>query len=584
MFPFVSVLRAYDGVALRQDTLAGLTVALFTVPQAMAYALIAGFPPSIGIATAVAASVLGAAFGSSEFLVNGPTNAISVMLAANAAVFATHGDPIQMMILLTVLIGVMQVLGAIARVGSLVRFVSEPVLTGFTAGAGVYIVINQLPALMGLDKARIAHDLWGWTPPHNALFDLVRTVTSLRDTHLAALAIGLTTVGIVRALQAAEPRLNRKLPAPFVAIAAVTLGGWLLGLGEGAQPIKLVRDIEPLTRSLPELVIPTGTLQQAGALLGPALAIGILGAVEAIAIGKVLAAKAGHPFDASRQLLGEGVCNLGAAFVGGFASSGSFTRTAVNYDSGAVTRVSVILSGAFVLGIVFVAAPLANHVPIAALAGTLVHIGFRLVDASRIQTIATTTRGDRTVFAATFGAVLLAEHLEWALFLGVAASIWQALRRAGRYKLVVIEEREDGRLIERPDVKPRDVGEICMLNLQGEMFFAAAEVLERQLRDMLDDNTHFLVVRVSEAHNLDATMAEAIANVARDAESRGGALILCGVSASMYGTLERARALEHIGAENVFRHEDALLSSTRKALRRAHVLADKAFPHADVAT
>src|SRR5687768_12819839 len=165
LFPFVTTLRDYRRGDFRHDFIAGLTTALFAVPQGMAYALIAGFPPAAGVATSVVASILGAAFGSSEFLINGPTNAISVMLAGNAALFAAHGDPVAAIVLLTLMIGAAQLLAGLLRIGTLTRFVSEPVLTGFSAGAGVYIVINQLPAALGIEKKLIAADLWGFTPP-----------------------------------------------------------------------------------------------------------------------------------------------------------------------------------------------------------------------------------------------------------------------------------------------------------------------------------------------------------------------------------------------------------------------------------
>ncbi len=574
---FFGRFQAYGPATFRADFIAGITVALFTIPQAMAYALIAGFPPAVGILTAVVASIAGAVFGSSEFLVNGPTNAIAVMLAANAALFATHGDPVSTIVLLTVMIGVIQTVAAFLRAGGLTRLVSEPVLTGFTAGAGVYIVINQLPALLGIARSALPEGLFGADLPHNALFDLVRTGSALPVTNGVSLGVGLLTVVLVRGIQALEPRLGKRLPAPFLAIAAVTLGAYAFGLGEADQgdaKIRLVRDIEPLTRTLPPIVWPTATLPQVESLLTTALAIATLGAVEAIAIGKVLAARAGHPFDASRQLLGEGVCNLAAGLVGGFASSGSFSRTAVNYESGAVTRLSVIYSGVLVLALVLLGAPLANYIPIAALAGTLVHIGLKLVDVSRIRAMVASTSADRLVFFTTFGAVLAVSHLEWALFLGVAVAIYQALRRAGSFKLTVLEERPDGSFLERPGVHPREVGQIALLNLQGEMFFAGAETLEHRLCEMLDFNTSFLVVRVHEAYNLDATMADAIANVARVARARGGRLVLCGVQAGMYGTMERARVLDVIGRDNVFLHEDALLASTRRALAWTHGLAE----------
>lgn len=578
LVPFVRTLRGYRVGWLRHDLVAGLTVALFTIPQGMAYSLIAGFPPSAGIITSVAASILGAVFGSSEFLINGPTNAISVMIAANAALFAAQGDPLDAIVLLTLVIGVAQVVAGALKVGSFTRFVSEPVLTGFTAGAGLYIVVNQLPSLLGLGRSAIVPDLFGWVPPHNAVFDLARVLLSLDGLQPATLALGVGTFGLVRGLQRLEPVLKRRIPAPFIAVLVVTVVAWALDLGEPDSPhrVRVVRDIEPLTRALPGLRLPSVDLERASALLAPAFAIGLMGAVEAIAIGKSLAARAGHAFDASKQLIGEGLCNVGAACVGGFASSGSFSRTAVNYESGAITRVSCVASGVLVLLIVLLFAPAANYIPIAALAGTLVHIGLKLVDVGRLQVLYGATRGDRLVLLATFGTVLLTEHLELALFVGIAVSIFYALRRAEGFKLTVLQEADDGCFVEAPHLSPSETGDVTLLNLQGELFFAAAEVLQGELGRMLDENTRFLVLRVQEAYNMDATTAEALAHVAQQARQRGGRLILCGVRPGMYGTLERARMLHTIGLDSIFPAEHELLASTRKAVRYAHQLAGRA--------
>ncbi|HEX5660085.1 MAG TPA: SulP family inorganic anion transporter, partial [Polyangiales bacterium] len=227
LLPFLATFRGYGTAQLRPDLIAGVTVALFTVPQAMAYALIAGVPPAAGIATAVAASILGAAFGSSEFLINGPTNAISVMLAANAALFAAHGDPVSAVWSLTLLVAAVQLAAALLRVGRFTRFVSEPVLTGFTAGAGVYIVVNQLPAFLGIDKRAIAKTVWGVELPRCALTDLLQLSSSLGHTHLATLALSVLTFLMVRAVQNnLEPRLGRRLPAPFFAVVVTTLLTW----------------------------------------------------------------------------------------------------------------------------------------------------------------------------------------------------------------------------------------------------------------------------------------------------------------------------------------------------------------------
>lgn len=572
--PFVATLRGYRAEYLRMDLTAGLTVALFAIPQAMAYALIAGFPPSAGIATAIAASILGAAFGSSEFLINGPTNAISVMLAANVALFAAHGDPVQAIVMLTFVLGLAQLFAGVVRAGTLTRFVSEPVLTGFTAGAGLYIVINQLPAFLGIEKSQIARDLWGYEPPASALFDLFRVLRSLEAVHLATAGLALLTFVTVRVLQRLERRMGRRLPGPFVGVVLATLVVVVFGLDQpdAAQRVKVVRDIEPLTRDLPALRLPSFDLGALVSLAGPAFAIMLMGSVEAIAIGKSLAVRAGHRFDASKQLLGEGFCNLGAALVGGFASSGSFSRTAVNFEAGAVTRVSCILSGLLVLAIVFMFAPQANLIPIAALAGTLVHIGLKLVDVARLQAMYDTTTFDRIVMLVTFGSVLVVEHLENALFLGIAVSIYFALRRAEGFKLRVLSETQDGSLSEIDELESSNVPSVLLLNLQGELFFAAAEELQTGLLRVLDSGPRVIVLRVQEAYNVDATTAGAIAHVAEQARKRGSRLLLCGVRPGMYSTFERAGLLPKLGEDGLFLAERELLGSTRRAMSYADLL------------
>ena len=575
--PFGILARGYDARFARRDGIAALTVALFTVPQAMAYALIAGMPPVAGIWSAVVASILGAAFGSSEFLVNGPTNAMSVLLAANASRFAAGGNPVAMIVLVTATIGAIQLAAALLRLGRFTRFVSEAVLTGFTAGAGIYIAINQLPALLGLSKGTLVQTFAGWRPPSNVLFDFARVVLSLDRVNLVAFAVGGGTLLLVRVLQALERRVGRRIPAPFLAVMIVTTLAWALDLGDaaqGARKIAMVRDIEPLRRALPVLVWPALDRDSALAMLAPALAIGLLGSVEAIAIGKVLAARVGHPFDANRQLVGEGVCNLGAAVVGGFASSGSFTRSAVNFEAGAATRLSCIFSGLLVAAIVLAFAPAANYIPIAALAGTLVHIGLKLVNVSRLRMVLKTTMADRAALLTTFAGVLLVQHLQYALFAGIAVALAQALRRAEGFKLTLLEIASDGRLFEKPLLAAR-AGEVVAVALQGELFFAAAEILERRLRALLGDGARFVVLRLTHAYNLDATTAEALMQVARSARARGGRLVLSGVRPGLYGTLERAGALAELGVESVFRHEDELLASTRKAIAYAEQLAKR---------
>jgi len=574
------VLKGYTAEKGRRDFWAGLTVALFTIPQAMAYALIAGMPPSAGIATAVVASILGAVFGSSEFLINGPTNAISVMIASNVALLGGQGDPHRTIVLLTLMIGVGQLIASALRAGSLVRFISEPVLVGFTAGAGLYVAINQFPSALGLEKSSLVKELWGWKPPSIAALDLVRTALSVAQANWAAIAIAAVTFVLVRLLQRVEKRFKQRIPAPFLTVVAVSVAVWALGLGEpeqGLWKVKLVRDIEPVTRALPRILLPQTDISELWRLLPTAFAIGLLGAVEAIAISKALASRVGHRFSANAQLVGEGACNVGAALVGGFAASGSFTRTAVNFESGAVTRMSAILSGLLILGIVLLFAPLANYIPIAVLAGMLIHVGLKLVNVAKVKMIMESTPYDRRAVIYTFFAVLLLPDLAYALFFGVGLSVYGALRRAEGFKLLVLEDDGSGHLVERP-LEGYPIGDVVALDLQGELFFAAAEEVEQRLKALYAGGAKVIVLRLQQAYNMDVTCAEALSLVARNAREAGGRLVLSGVRPGMYGTLRRARAIEEIGPDAVFEHQPTLLGATRRAIEYAHELARTGKP------
>ena len=576
LLPLGATLRKYRWGYLRPDFAAGLTTALFTIPQSLAYALIAGFPPAAGVSTAVAAAVLGGAFGSSEFVIDGPTNAISVMVAANASLFAAQGDPVGAIILLTFMVGAFQFLAGLLRAGSLARFVSEPVLTGFTAGAGLYIVINQAPSFLGIDKAAIPATVFGFALPKAAIFDLVRLSFVLPTMAPTTLAIGAFTFFTIRGLQLLDRRFGVRMPSTFIAVvlATVIVAAFGLDAETGPHRVRVVADIQPLTRALPHLHLPHLDLQAMRKMALPVIAIGVMGAVESIAIGKVLAGRAGHPFHANRQLFGEGLANLGVGLVGGFASSGSFTRSAVNHEAGAVTRVSAVLSGVLALLIVVLLAPAANRIPIAALAGTLVHVGLRLVDVWRLRAMFSTTSGDRAVLVATFVGVLVVEHLEVALAVGVWLSLYFALRRAEGFKMRIMKFDAEGALREAPDGGFNEASDVTVLNLQGELFFAAADEVQSELLKLLNGTkARFVVLRLQEAYNMDATAAIALANVAREARSRGGRLVLCGVRPGMLGTLERSRVIDAIGSDAVFPHEGEMLASTRRATEFANSLA-----------
>jgi SulP family sulfate permease len=570
--PLARTLRGYRREFLRGDLTAALTVALFAIPQSMAYALVAGVSPVHGLYAAIVACILGAAFGSSNFLIDGPTNAISVMLAANLGLLAGGTDPVAVMLAITVITGAMQIAVGALKLGSITRFVSMPVLHGFTAGAGVYIVAGQLPAMFGFPAKPPPIVFGDVTLQSTCLTKILGTVLHIGETNPVALALALGTFGVIRGIRWYERRTGRRLPATLIGIAAATLVCELLGLSSpdmGDAKVKIVQDIQEITRSLPSLRMPDLMSVAPQRLLGPAAAIAVLGSIEAIAIARTLADRSGQDFDANQQLVGEGVANVGTGLFGGITSSGSFTRSAVNYEAGAKTRLAGVLCGLLVLVLLLLFAPLANRIPVAALAGSLLHVASILVDPRKIKTSMTTTRADRWGLLVTFVLVLVLSHLEQALLVGIAVSLGIVARRAERFELHRLTQGDDGELHESDWDGPRPDDQVLALDVRGELFFAVVNTFEQQLRPLTTGQIRFLILRLRNARNLDSTVCEGIHRLAQTMKANGGRLIFAGVPKGTEGTLRRAGVIDHLGEQILFPIEGRVYRSTRHAIEWA---------------
>src|SRR5262245_48429665 len=293
-------LGSYGVGLLRRDLVAGLTVAAVAVPQAMAYALIAGVPPEVGLYTAIVMTAMGSLFGSSSHLINGPTNAIAlVVFGAVAGLPLRPGDPdpLQAVFLLAVLVGLLQVLIALLKLGDLTRYVSESVILGFMAGAGVLVALGQLHNLLGLRQAGTGED--------HFLYRLWLTLTQQGPVNYVALGIGLTTLAGVYGLHRLNARLKVRLPELLLTLLLVSAAVWFFGLAPEGEHLRV-----EVPARLPALQVPAVNAGWIRHLGGGALAIALLGLLEAIAIAKAIAARTRERLDYNRQCLAEGLANL----------------------------------------------------------------------------------------------------------------------------------------------------------------------------------------------------------------------------------------------------------------------------------
>jgi SulP family sulfate permease len=554
----------YSWIFLRRDLIAGLTVATVAVPQAMAYALIAGLPPQYGLYTAIVLTALASIFGSSRYLINGPTNAISLVVFGTVAALTTSPDDparIQLVCLLAMLVGFIQIAIAVLKLGDLTRYVSEAVILGFMAGAGILIALNQVEPLLGLTPMGASRD--------HLLRRLWLTWTEGGPVNFVALGIGLGTLAIIFGLHQLSGRLKVRLPELLLALVVVSFLVWLL---HQASPQARIQRLE-IERRLPDFQLPTISADAVQQLWGGALAIALLGLIEALAIAKTLAARTGIPFDYNRQCLAEGLANLGAGMFQCMPGCGSLTRSSINYFAGAATRLSGLFSALAVTGMLLAFAPLAHHIPRPALAGVLLWTAWRIVDRQRLRFCLRATRYDAGLAIVTaLAAVFLS--IEFSILVGTFLSFLFFVPRAARLQgteLVVSPERV---IRERQPDDPHCT-KLVLFDLEGELFFGAAPELDNYLVDLLrrtEEGVRIVVLRLKRARNPDMVCLEHLQRFVRAMKHRQATVLLCGVRPALAETLSNLRFHHWLPPDCVFLEDSAVGSSTLAAVRRAYEL------------
>jgi SulP family sulfate permease len=555
--------QSYGWSAVRKDLLAGVTVAAISLPQAMAYALIAGVDPRFGLYSAIVVTLVASVFGSSSHLINGPTNAISLVVFSALAFFDPEArfDAYQGMFLLGIMVGAVQILIAVFKLGDLTRYISESVVLGFMAGAGFLVALGQVGNFLGLRDKGNGH--------MHVLYRFWLTVTGgAVSPH--ALEIGLGTIALAVALR----KLARRYRLPqfdmlLALVAATSIAvelGWAQPGGSGKGLLSVVGSVPA---SLPRPHIPEIQLGWVKDLSGSALAIACLGLLEALAIAKAIAHQTRQSLDFNRQCMAEGLANLTGGFFQCLPGSGSLTRSAINYQAGAVSRMSGIFAAASVAGVLVLLAPLMRYVPKAALAGLLMITASRLVDWKRLRSALRASGYDAalvllTAFAAVFVSV------EFSILIGVGVSILLFIPRAARLRgtdLVVSEERV---VRDRLPADPPCTGMI-IFDLEGELFFGAAPELDGYFavleKRALEEGIRCIVLRLKRTSNPDMVCMERFHHFIGDMERHGVFVLLCGVRPEFARVMKNLRFEDSLPEARVFLEEPQLYSSTLKAVR-----------------
>lgn len=536
-----AILRGYRRADLIPDLIAGLTVAMVAVPQAIAYALIADLPPHTGLYTAIVGAIIGALWGSSHHLQTGPTNASSLLILSALLAAAAPGTPEYLMAaaMIAILAGIIKLVAGLARLGLLINFVSDSVVIGFTSGAGLLIVANQLRHLLRLD-----------IPSTSALDQTLRNVAAhLPQTHLPSLLLGIGTLTAVMILR----RLDRRIPNALIALALASLAVVLLGLtGQ-------VKVVGALPRGLPPLAIPPLTdLRLIGELSTTALAVAAFGLIETTSVARGIAATTRQRLDNNQEFIGQGLAAIACGLFSGYPPSGSLARSALNFRAGARTALSNVFCGLFVLLALLALAPLAAHIPLSALAGLVIFAAIGLIDRREMARIWQSGGGDRLIMVATLLATLFLP-LQFAVLTGILMSLAYYVLQTStpRVRTVLPDDRFE-HFTHQP-TKPA-CPQLGIIEILGDLYFGAVHHIEEYIERSLAENPsqRFLLLRMQSVEQIDISGIHALENILRACRERGGDLFLTRVRAPVATMLRASGFTRRLGADHLLAQDDAV--------------------------
>ncbi|WP_206055541.1 SulP family inorganic anion transporter [Nocardioides sp. GY 10127] len=515
--------RGYDRAWLRPDVLAGLTVWAVLVPESLAYATVAGLPPVVGLYAAVPALVLYALLGTSRHLVLGPMSATAALSATIALTWSdgTPEDVLRVGVSLALVTGVLGVLAGLCRLGFLSAFVSAPVLRGFVVGLALTILVGQLPALIGVEKADGGFLARSW--------GLLRELPHL---HPTTAVLGVSALAVVLGLRRWAPRVPGSLVVVVLGVLAVAVGHL------DAHGVEVVGHVPS---GLPRPALPGSDLGQYLSLLGPAAGVLLVGFVEGLAAGSAYATRDGYEVVPDRELTALGAANAGSGLLGGMVVNGSLSKTAVNGQAGARTQLSGVVCAALTVLTLLLLTGLFADLPEAVLAAVVVAAVIDLVDVRGMRRLwavgssAVTPRpAARADFAGALAAlvgVLLLDTLP-GLLVGVGVSLLLLLQRASRprvARLARVPDAPAGSWVDaerHPDLAVED--DVVVARVEGGLFFAGAAHVRERLLALPGPGTHTLVLDARTMPALDVTGAAALDGLERDLARRDVRLVVAG--------------------------------------------------------
>ncbi|MFI0434839.1 MAG: SulP family inorganic anion transporter [Parachlamydiaceae bacterium] len=558
----------YSWSSLRSDMMAGLAVSMLTLPQSLAFALVAGLPVSTGLYAAIFSSIIVALFGSSRHLIVGPSNAIAILIQGgiSTVLFTYYRDVtgpereelvLQILTQLMLLVGLIQILAAFLKLGRLTHFVSHTVTIAYVSGVALALVINQLFPLLGMDVPANVSSLYERS---------VYILTHLYAAHLPTALIGGTCFLFLIVLR----RIDRKIPAGAIMLATVALLAYFLDyfyhyfqfndyqfldwkrVELWVQGIAVVGDTQG-NGFIPKVELPYFDPGILNNLLPVAFAIALLSVMEATATTKTIAASSGQHLSTNQEIFGLGLGNFFSAFIGAMPLSGSTSRSSINYENGAKSRLAALFNSLYVYLLIVAFGFLIRHIPITAFAALLIVSSGNIVNIKQLFLCLKATRSDAFVLVLTLLSCLFLS-LDIAFYIGVAMSISLYLKKAAIPQLIEFKVDEFGVLHALEDHHQNEPRKIRFIKVEGELFFGAADIFQSTLKSITEDDTttRVIILQLKNARDIDATACLALQHLHDYLKSSGRHLIACGITHQVWDVLSDSGMIEIVGKNNLF--------------------------------
>lgn len=547
---FTGRFEGYSVGHFKKDLVSGTVVGIVAIPLAMSFAIASGVKPEYGIYTACIAGILISLLGGSKFQIGGPTGAFVPILLG---IVLTYGY--ENLLIAGLMAGILLCLMGIFKLGSLIKFIPRPVTVGFTAGIAVLIFTGQIGNFLGLTSME-RHEYFIANIKELVIHIGATNVYSIVTAFICFVTIFLT------------PKVLPKVPGALAGIVVSTLVATLFF---SEQVATIATAYGSIPNTLPQFAIPEITFERIQLLIGPAFVIAMLGGIESLLSAVVADGMTNSKHNSNRELVGQGIANIITPLFGGIPATGAIARTATNIKTGAISPMSGIIHGVFVLVTLLVLAPYASHIPLASMAPVLMVVAWNMSEQKHFAHILKMRSGDSLVLVITF-LLTVFTSLTLAVEVGLVLAVILFAKRMSEMlvvsKVLPDHTKESGEVLPHVVNQTHDCPQISIYTIEGPLFFGAAQTFEQSILDSIHYHPSVLILRMGKVPFMDSTGESYFSNIVQNFTKRGGTVFVTGVQPELKQMLEQSGLVTEIGEGNFYTHTGEAINVAMEHVNR----------------